>query len=99
MGSGYSSSTTWTMHSLVQLATRKWLRSRSEEEQWMRPSIDLLGSAIPEEGSPGAWEHWGTYALLSPHVKANQNLQPANRDATLARARILHYFAIYVIDH
>jgi tetratricopeptide (TPR) repeat protein len=92
---------TFTMHSLVQLATRKWLRSRSEEEQWMRSSIDLLGSAIPSEGHLGApehWEHWGTYALLYPHVKAIQNLQPANRNASLARARILHHFATYFID-
>jgi hypothetical protein len=42
------------MHSLVQLATRKWLRSRSEEEQWMRSSIDMLLSAIPEEDGPSA---------------------------------------------
>jgi tetratricopeptide (TPR) repeat protein len=89
---------TFTMHSLVQLATRKWLRSRSEEEQWMRSSIDLLVSAIPEEGPPGAWEHWGTYALLSPHAKAIQNLQPANRDSALARALILYYFATYSIQ-
>jgi hypothetical protein len=45
---------TFTMHSLVQLATRKWLRSRSEEEQWMRSSIDMLLSAIPEEDGPSA---------------------------------------------
>ena len=88
---------TFTMHSLVQLATRKWLRSRSEEEQWMRSSIDLV-SAIFEEAAPGAWEHWGTYALLSPHAKAIQNLQPVDRDSALARARILYCFATYSIQ-
>ncbi|KAL6709273.1 hypothetical protein ACN47E_001680 [Coniothyrium glycines] len=55
---------TLEMHSLVQLATQKWLEGRGEAERWRQQFISALCLAFPT----GNYENWDTCRSLYPHV-------------------------------
>ena len=83
---------TFTMHSLVQFVTRKWLQARSEEVLWNGRFIYDLHAAFPENPQ---YEDWPTCAALYPHVKAAHSLKPAERDASETWACLLYDCGIY----
>jgi tetratricopeptide (TPR) repeat protein len=51
------------MHSLVQLATRKWLQSHGQVEVWERASVRIMAAEFPS-GEP---ETWAACRTLLPH--------------------------------
>jgi tetratricopeptide (TPR) repeat protein len=51
------------MHSLVQLATRKWLQSHGQVEVWERASVRIMAAEFPS----GESETWATSRTLLPH--------------------------------
>jgi tetratricopeptide (TPR) repeat protein len=51
------------MHSLVQLATRKWLQSHGQVEVWERASLRITAAKFPS-GEP---ETWAVCRTLLPH--------------------------------
>jgi tetratricopeptide (TPR) repeat protein len=83
---------TFTMHSLVQLSTRTWLRARLEEEIWKARFVSCLDAAFPDASE---YEDWSTCAALYPHAKAAQTLKPTDRHGTKIRARLLCKCAYY----
>jgi hypothetical protein len=85
---------TFTMHSLVQLSTRKWLRARLEEETWKARFVSCLDAAFPDACE---YENWRTCAALYPHVKAAQTLKPTDRYGTTTWACLLFKCAYYAL--
>jgi tetratricopeptide (TPR) repeat protein len=83
---------TFTMHSLVQFTTRKWVQARSEEEFWSERFIYTLGAAFPDEIGK---ENWSTCTALYPHIKIALSLKPADRNASRAWACLAYKCAIY----
>jgi tetratricopeptide (TPR) repeat protein len=86
---------TFTLHSLVQFATRKWLQARSAENSWNEQFITVLDLAFPEECGYG---DWSTCDVLYPHIKIAQSLKPTDRDASRTWASLLYRCAKYAYD-
>jgi tetratricopeptide (TPR) repeat protein len=84
----------FTMHSLVQFATRRWLAAQGEEEDWMQSFIISLHVAFPSSGSH---ENWDTCATLHPHVKVLQDFRPEKRLSLLMQASLLCRCTEYAI--
>jgi tetratricopeptide (TPR) repeat protein len=83
---------TFTMHSLVQFATRKWLQARSEEGIWIARFVYCLYEVWPRKGE---YEDWSTCAALYPHIKAAHSLKPTERSASETWACLLYTSAGY----
>jgi tetratricopeptide (TPR) repeat protein len=86
---------TFTMHSLVQLSTRKWLRARSEEEYWNAQFVRCLDAAFPKRSR---YMHWSVCEALYPHVKATLDLKPTDQAASTTWAMLLLRCAEYASD-
>jgi tetratricopeptide (TPR) repeat protein len=63
------------MHSLVQLATRKWLESQDELFKWRERFISNLCAEFPS----GDDENWERCQALFPHAKAAMTQRPESR--------------------
>ena len=61
-----STDETFEMHALVQLATRKWLKSNGKLEQWKQQYIKNLSIEFPTE----EYENWTYCYMLFPHAKS-----------------------------
>jgi tetratricopeptide (TPR) repeat protein len=83
--------TTFSMHSLVQLATRRWLEVNGELEKWKWQYIRNLNAELP----PGEYENWEQCQILFPHAKAAARQKPEARDALIDWASVLHKAAEY----
>jgi tetratricopeptide (TPR) repeat protein len=83
--------TTFGMHRLVQLATRKWLEAHEHLERWKRQYIQNLCAEFP----PGNYENWTKYAALFPHVQLVLAQRPEGDDSLKAWALLLHNPAYY----
>ncbi|KAK8071290.1 hypothetical protein PG997_011493 [Apiospora hydei] len=55
---------TFEMHSLVQLATKRWLEAEGQQEKWKSEFIHRLDVQLPT----GAYENWATCRALLPHT-------------------------------
>ncbi|KAJ5523469.1 hypothetical protein N7513_013013 [Penicillium frequentans] len=66
--------TMFTMHRLLQLATRAWLKSHGKLEQWREKFVSILYEEFP---SPD-YENWPTCQLLLPHLKSAISQWPAS---------------------
>ncbi|KAF2807493.1 TPR-like protein [Mytilinidion resinicola] len=82
--------TTFDMHRLVQLATRKWLEGQSQLEIWKEQYIDNLCTAFPN----GEHENWTQCQALFPHAKSAL-LQPPKSKESLRRWALLLYNAAW----
>jgi tetratricopeptide (TPR) repeat protein len=83
--------TSFEMHSLVQLATRKWLDSSGKLEQWKQRFINNLCAAFPA----GHYENWPTCQALFAHVKSAVEQQPKEKSSLAAWATLLYNAAWY----
>ncbi|KAH8691820.1 hypothetical protein BGW36DRAFT_464476 [Talaromyces proteolyticus] len=83
--------TTFEMHNLVQLATRRWLEANGELERWKQQYIRNLNSEFPT----GEYENWAQCQVLFPHAKSAATQQPRERDPLLEWASLLHKAAWY----
>jgi tetratricopeptide (TPR) repeat protein len=78
------------MHRLVQVATRKWLKSHGQLEQWKEQYIDNLCALFP----PGTYENWSRCQIYYPHAQSAAELKPKEREA-LKWATIMYNAAWY----
>ncbi|CAG8220880.1 unnamed protein product [Penicillium salamii] len=62
----YEDRTVFTMHRLVQLTTRVWLKAHGQTEHWREQFVNKLCQEFPT----GEYEDWGKYQSLFPHVKS-----------------------------
>ncbi|EEA25023.1 O-acetylhomoserine (thiol)-lyase, putative [Talaromyces marneffei ATCC 18224] len=83
--------TTFNMHSLVQLATRRWLEANGELEKWKYQYIQNLNAEFPN----GEYENWEQCQILFPHAKSAARQQPQGRDASIEWASVLYKAAWY----
>jgi hypothetical protein len=83
--------TTFEMHSLVQLATRKWLEVHKQLERWKRQFICNLSAAFPT----GEYENWVRCQTLFPHAKSAAGQQPKEDDVLNDWATLLYRAAWY----
>ncbi|KAF2807030.1 putative kinesin [Mytilinidion resinicola] len=82
--------TTFEMHMLVQLATRKWLEGQGQLEEWRQQYIKNICIGFPD-GSYGNWPICQTYF---PHAKSALAQQPEGEDS-LGEWALLSYHAAW----
>ncbi|RAL07856.1 uncharacterized protein BO97DRAFT_473365 [Aspergillus homomorphus CBS 101889] len=88
------SGTSFTMHRLVQLTTRAWLKSYGEIERWRERFIRNLSDEFPT----GEYENWGKCRSLFPHVRAAMSQRPKSRESLLRWATLLYQGAWYASE-
>ncbi|KAF1828098.1 hypothetical protein BDW02DRAFT_458068, partial [Decorospora gaudefroyi] len=86
-----TSSTSFEMHALVQLATRKWLEDNSKLERWKKQFISNLCAAFPT----GEYENWVACQALYAHAKAAIGQQPKDESSIAEWATLLYRAAWY----
>ncbi|KAH7108877.1 P-loop containing nucleoside triphosphate hydrolase protein, partial [Dendryphion nanum] len=69
--------TSFEMHALVQLATRKWLEANGTLERWKQQFVDNLCAAFPT----GKYENWARCQALFPHAKAAAGQKPEGKES------------------
>ncbi|KAH7119546.1 hypothetical protein B0J11DRAFT_582076 [Dendryphion nanum] len=83
--------TSFEMHALVQLATRKWLEANGTLEQWKQQFINNLCAAFPT----GKYENWARCQALFAHAKAAAGQKPEGRESLAQWATLLYRAAWY----
>ena len=81
----------FTMHRLVQLAIRDWLRKNGDLERQREAALHMLARSYPT----GNYENWAICQILEPHAQSvlwNDNLSD---DAKRSRASVLRNRAWY----
>ncbi|KAI9674383.1 MAG: hypothetical protein M1822_009061, partial [Bathelium mastoideum] len=86
-----TNSSTFEMHSLVQLAMRKWLEANSQLEKWKQQFIKNLYAEFPT----GEFENWAKCQALFPHAQSMMAQQPEGHDSLIDWASILYKAAWY----
>ncbi|CAN9280969.1 unnamed protein product [Alternaria alternata] len=77
---------TFEMHSLVQLATRRWLTANGKLERWKQQSVSNLCAAFPT----GEYENWAACQALYAHAKAALGQQPGDEPSIAEWATLLY---------
>ncbi|KAJ5937374.1 hypothetical protein N7454_004674 [Penicillium verhagenii] len=80
-----------TMHRLVQLTVRTWLKTHGKFELWKERFIYNLYMMFPN----GRYENWEQCRSLFPHVKSAISQQPQPREPLLQWATLLFMGAWY----
>ncbi|KAI2930358.1 hypothetical protein CBS147321_10546 [Aspergillus niger] len=81
----------FNMHSLVQLATRRWLEVNGELEKWKQQYIQNLYVAFPI----ASHENWAQCQLLFPHARSAIDQRPQERDSLLEWAAVMYEAALF----
>ncbi|KAF2183993.1 TPR-like protein [Zopfia rhizophila CBS 207.26] len=81
------------MHSLVQLATRKWLDLSSQVDKWQKVSLRIMAATFPS----GQHETWVACRALLPHSKKVLRYALQGNEETLDRATIANNTAWYLL--
>ncbi|OCK96219.1 putative kinesin [Cenococcum geophilum 1.58] len=79
------------MHSLVQLATRKWLESQGQLERWRQQFIANLCAEFPT----GQYENWRKCQALLPHATSALAQKPESDESLKKWALLLYNAAWY----
>ncbi|KAH8726854.1 hypothetical protein GQ44DRAFT_704911 [Phaeosphaeriaceae sp. PMI808] len=79
------------MHSLVQLATRKWLENQGQVDKWREQFISNLCAELPT----GQHENWEKCQALFPHAKAALAQRPKGKESLKQWALLLYKAAWY----
>jgi tetratricopeptide (TPR) repeat protein len=77
--------TSFEMHGLVQLATRKWLTMHREDEKWKVQFNRNLNAVLPT----GNHENWGRCEMRFPHAKSAERQRPIDNKSVREWAQIL----------
>jgi hypothetical protein len=85
--------TTFEMHGLVQLATRKWLEAHGQIERWKHQFIKNLDAELPT----GEYENWERCQALFPHAQSAASHKPKGSDSLTGWASVLYKAAWYAI--
>jgi tetratricopeptide (TPR) repeat protein len=83
--------TTFKMHALVQLATRKWLESNRQLERWKQQFVSNLHAAFPT----GEYENWAACQALFAHAKSAVGHRPEAESSQAEWATVLYRAAWY----
>ena len=83
--------TTFEMHGLVQLATRKWLEGQGQLEGWKKKYITNLCREFPT----GNYENWTKCRALFPHAKSALAQQPEGEESLKEWALLFYNAAWY----
>ncbi|QKX62526.1 uncharacterized protein TRUGW13939_09687 [Talaromyces rugulosus] len=83
----------FTMHRLVQLTTREWLKTHNQMEQWKERFISNLYYMFPI----GDYENWEICRLLFPHVKLAISQRPKSQESLRNWATLLYNGASYAL--
>ncbi|KAH7111323.1 hypothetical protein B0J11DRAFT_392285, partial [Dendryphion nanum] len=83
--------TSFEMHALVQLATRRWLTAHGRFEKWKQRYLTNFDTALPV----GRHENWATCQMLFPHANAAEGHEPVDERSLQQWASILHKSAWY----
>ncbi|KAH8730454.1 hypothetical protein GQ44DRAFT_756360 [Phaeosphaeriaceae sp. PMI808] len=86
-----TNATTFDMHRLVQLATRKWLEEQDQLERWKQQYINHLCAAFPT----GDYENWVQCQALFPHATSALSQPPKCKESLLKWAKLLYNAAWY----
>ncbi|KAJ5975379.1 hypothetical protein N7481_009086 [Penicillium waksmanii] len=78
-------STSFTMHRLVQLTTRAWLKSHGQIDHWR----DKFISTLCEEFPTGEYENWERCRPLFSHVKSAMSQRPNSLESLEQWATLL----------
>jgi hypothetical protein len=81
----------FTMHRLVQLTTRIWLKTHGQKEQWKERFISNLCYEFPT----GEYENWEKCRPLFPHVKSAMSQRPESKEYLRKWATLLYRGAWY----
>jgi tetratricopeptide (TPR) repeat protein len=81
----------FTMHRLVQLTVRTWLKLCGQHEQWKEQFIYNLYSELPT----GQYENWERCRSLFPHVKSAVSHRPISQESLQHWATVLYRGAWY----
>ncbi|KAJ5612169.1 hypothetical protein N7510_005363 [Penicillium lagena] len=87
-------STIFTMHRLVQLATRAWLNCRGQIDHWKEKFISTLHEAFPT----GEYENWERCRSLFSHVKSALSQQPNSPESLRIWATLLYRGVWYGLE-
>ena len=82
---------TFEMHRLVQLATRKWLETHGTLERWNQQFIRNLCAKFPT----GEHENWATCQTLFPHTKSAAMQQLKGEESLAEWTSLLYHAAWY----
>jgi len=77
---------TFEMHSLVQLATRRWLTANGQLERWKQQFVSSLCGAFPT----GEYENWAACQTLYAHAKAAVGQRPEDELSIAEWATVLY---------
>jgi hypothetical protein len=83
--------TSFEMHALVQLATRKWLEDNSKLERWKQQFVSNLCAAFPT----GEYENWAACQALYAHAKAAIGQQPKDESSLIRWGTLLYHASWY----
>lgn len=87
-------------HSLVQHATRHWLRSQGPTEvtAWRLTALKSLAREFPEATSHPKQDYWETCEILLPHAESllAYDFKKSEQDIQLERARLLNSTGRYI---
>ena len=83
----------FTMHRLVQLTTRMWLKNHGQTERWKERFISSLYYKFPT----GEYENWEICRPLFPHVKAAMSERPKSQGSLRSWATLLYNGAWYAL--
>jgi tetratricopeptide (TPR) repeat protein len=78
--------TSFEMHALVQLATRKWLEDNKKLERWKQQFVSSLCVAFPT----GEYENWPACRSLYAHAMAAIGQQPKDESSIAEWATVLY---------
>jgi tetratricopeptide (TPR) repeat protein len=89
--------TSFTMHRLVQVATKAWLKKHKEDEKWRQEAMDLIVAAFPDASDSERSEQWAKCEELSPHAESILKQLPSSLNVrqNLAHAALLHNTAYH----
>jgi hypothetical protein len=82
---------TFSMHGLVQLATRKWLDAHTQLERWKQRFIKNLCAQFPT----GEHENWERCQSLFPHARSAITQQPDEKESLREWTSLLYNAAWY----
>ncbi|KAJ5707370.1 hypothetical protein N7488_007171 [Penicillium malachiteum] len=85
-------STVFTMHRLVQLTARSWLKTQGQLEQWKERFIHNLRSNFPK----GNFENWTRCQALFAHVQCAVVQKPYAVNSLQEWASLLHEAASFI---
>ena len=85
----------FSMHRLVQLATKEWLKEHDKSEKHKHEALDIIVKAFPDASN--LFQNWITAEALSPHAEVILSQLPISMNTTqnLAMATLLYNTACH----